>query len=74
MIVAFRAKPEDEWTIHRCQLSGRIHLDAYAACYQARRYVRDGWSEAQVMDGDVVFARFVRGPAGTIAQEGGVDL
>lgn len=74
MIVAYKAKPEDGWTVHKCRLSGRMDLDAYAACYQARRYVREGNAEAQVLEGANVFARFYRSATGDVIQEGGAVL
>jgi len=60
--------------VHKCRLSGRMELDAYAACYQARRYCLEGNTEAQVWDGDDLFAQFRRTATGEVVQDGGVDL
>lgn len=74
MVVAYRTKPDDPWTVHKCGLSGRINLDPYAACHKARWYVRKGAYEAQVMDGDQIYARFSKNAVGEVLQEGGCEL
>ena len=73
-IVAFRAKIENDWSVHKCRRSGEITFDAYRACHLARWYCQRGNAEARVMKGAEVFARFWRGPTGEIHQEGGVNL
>lgn len=70
-----RPETGEQWHVHECPLSGRTHLDDYAACYQARRHVWDGAPMAIVVDGyGHEFARFSRSVTGEIVQAGGIEL
>ena len=73
-VVAFKAKPEDPWSVYKCKRSGEITFDLYRACHEARRLCREGYVESKVMKGEEEVAKFSRSATGNVTQLGGVDL